>query len=328
MQNIHGELNDLSSRFGDSPIDVFNCSASFETRCRSITESLGDIPIDRSIVAYNKDLLPVVKENLKYLSGQLGAKVGQDHHFELPLDSNQPILTADNIANNVGNAIENRAQRFVIDTTTFTRESLLILVRFLKARLNSSVSVDFLYARAKEYSVGDDDDHKWLSKGIRDVRSVLGYPGDLLPSRRNHLIVLVGFEDVRALSLIRECEPARISLGIVDGMEVGTGPHQKTNEQRVARLKSFVGDSATDFGFKGYDVDATLEILRQEVNNNRGFNTIIAPMNTKISTLAAAALAFENETIQICYVQPNYYNYSKYSVADSDFYFFRLPGYP
>ena len=73
------------------------------------------------------------------------------------------------------------AHRFVIDATTFTRESLLILVRFLKQSLKTSDSVQFLYAPAKEYSIGTQYEDKWLSRGIREVRSVLGYPGDFLP---------------------------------------------------------------------------------------------------------------------------------------------------
>ena len=328
MQNIHGRLTALSSQLADFPIDVFICSASFEDRCKSITDNLGGVSLTRSIVAYNEHYLPLVKENLHYLSDRLATKTANNSNFQLAVDSSRPIRTADHIAQTVGDSVENKPQRFVIDTTTFTREILLILVRFLKKSLDPSDSVEFLYASAKEYSVGDVDQHKWLSKGIREVRSVLGYPGDLLPSRRNHLIILVGFEDERALSLIRECEPARISLGIGDKSEVGTDPHQNTNEQRLARLKSFLGESASEFIFKGFNVGATRQILLQEVNRFPELNTIIAPMNTKISTLAAAAVALENEDVQICYAQANMYNYSRYSVPDKDFYLFRLRGFP
>ena len=215
----------------------------------------------------------------------------------------------------------------MIDTTTFTREALLILVCFLKQSLKASDSVQFLYTHAKEYSIGDEYEDKWLSKGIREVRSVLGYPGDFLPSRRNHLIILVGFEDERAISLIRECEPALISLGLGDSTEAGTDVHQSTNEHRFARLKSYL-DLTYDFIFKGYDAEGTYKILDDRVRAATELNTIIAPMNTKISTLAAASLALENKSIQICYAQASIYNYSRYSLPDDNFYLFRLAGLP
>ena len=328
MENVHSQLTHLNSQLGETPIDVFICSASYEARCKSITDHLGDIRPIHSIVAYDEYFLPLVEKNLGYLTERLVAKSGEKQHFKLTLDSNQPIRTADNIAEKIGGVIRTEPQRFVIDTTTFTRESLLILICFLKQSLKPSDSVDFLYAHAKEYSAGDEYKDKWLSKGIREVRSVLGYPGDLLPSRRNHLIILVGFEDERALSLIRECEPAHISLGIADKAEAGTGPHQNTNEHRLARLKNFLVESSSDFVFKGYNAEVTRKILLEQVVSFPDLNTIIAPMNTKISTIAAGALALENKAIQICYAQANIYNYSRYSLPDQDFYLFRLPGFP
>ena len=327
MQNINKQLSELNSTLSDAPIDMFICAASFEDRCKSITDSLGTLQIEGSIVAYNQNFKTLVQKNLTYLSEKLTELTAQDRHVELALDTSKPIWTADHIAREVGAAIQAGAHRFVIDVTTFTRESLLVLVRFLKQSLEESDSVQFLYAHAKEYSVGDKYEDKWLSKGIREVRSVLGYPGDFLPSRRTHLIILVGFEDERAISLIRECEPALISLGLGDSAETGTGPHQSTNEHRFARLKSSL-DSASNFVFKGYDAEATRKILKNRVSAAPGLNTIIAPMNTKISTLATAALALENESIQICYAQANIYNYSHYSSPSDNFYLFRLAGFP
>lgn len=328
MNTIHKHLTSLSSTFGDEPIDLFICSASFEDRCKSIIDNLGDAVLNRTIVAYNVCVMSLVRDNLNYISRALVSRVGMQKHFELEVDSSQPIRTADNIVEAVRYVIGKEAQRFVIDTTTFTRESLLILVRFLRAVLKPIDTVDFLYAPAKEYSLGDVGAQKWLSKGIREIRSVLGYPGDLLPSRHNHLIILVGFEDERALSLIRECEPSLISLGIADGLEMDTRRHQATNERKLARIKSIVGDSTTEFVFKGYNVEATREVIWRQVKRMPGYNTIIAPMNTKMSTLAAAALALENAQIQICYGQPDLYNHSNYSAPNTDFYLFHLPGIP
>ena len=54
MQNINKQLSELNSTLSDAPIDMFICSASFEDRCKSITDSLGTLQIEGSIVAYNR----------------------------------------------------------------------------------------------------------------------------------------------------------------------------------------------------------------------------------------------------------------------------------
>ena len=159
------------------------------------------------------------------------------------------------------------------------------------------------------------------------MRSVLGFPGELVPSRKSHLIVLVGFQDERALSLIRQCEPFRVSLGLADENEPATQPHQATNVARFSRLKSIL-DQVEEFQFKGYDAEATASILQEQIAGAPDLNTIIAPMNTKISTVGAASLALRDSTIQLCYAQPNSYNYQNYSVPDDDYYLFQLPAFP
>ena len=107
---------------------------------------------------------------------------------------------------------------------------------------DESSVVDFLYAPASEYSIGDKPGDKWLSKGISEVRSVMGYPGGFAPSRDTHLIILAGFEDYRALSLIQELEPSLVSIGYGDSSEVSTGPHQVTNETKVEAHSERTGE--------------------------------------------------------------------------------------
>jgi hypothetical protein len=319
---IHDNLSNLRTQLGERPIDLFICSASFEDRCKSVVDNLGGLVPRRALVAMNVRLGAKVSKHCDYLAERLGSAVGV-----VMLDSDCPIASADSISKKVGDSLATNGQRIVIDTTTFTRESLLILLRFLRYECRQAQTVEFLYAHAKEYSIGDAAADKWLSKGIREVRSILGYSGDLLPSMRNHLIILVGFEDERAINLINQFEPAKISLGVGDRTEAGTLPHQDVNLNRCARLKGMVED-VDEFTFKAYDAMSTWISLRTEAAKGIGLNTIIAPMNTKISTIGAAMYAMENEAAQLCYAQPNLYNYERYSTPDDDFYLFSVDGFP
>ena len=215
----------------------------------------------------------------------------------------------------------------LIDITAFTHEILLILFRVCNVEFNESSVVDFLYAPASEYSIGDEPGDKWLSKGISEVRSVMGYPGGFAPSRGTHLIVLAGIEDYRALSLIQELEPSLVSIGYGDRSEVGTGPHQVTNETKVRRISSLVG-SVEYFVFSCYDALRAEQTIREVVRRHREYNTIVAPMNTKVSTLGAGRVALRDESIQLCYAQADIYNYRHYSSPGDGYYHYRFNDYP
>ena len=324
----NGRLKELKSQLSGTGIDIFLCSASFEERCTSIVKNLDPDQVRNVIVATNSSFGDLVEAKPTFLRRRFqkaGVKVD-----DLLLDSDDPIKSGDAIANTIGTVLSKATpQRFLIDITTFTREALLMLVQYLKTVAKKGDEIEFIYAHAKEYSVGNSLEDKWLSKGIREVRSVLGFPGDLLPSRGNHLVMLVGFEHERALSLIRECEPSYLSLGLADEAERGTQPHQGTNVRTIQWLKSVLSTNYLDeFVFSAYDAEKTRDILRRQLEKIKEHNAIIAPMNTKISTLGAALLALNDPSVQLCYAQPNSYNYRRYSLPDDDYYIFRLSGFP
>ena len=315
---IRRDLSELRKQLGNVPIDVFLCSASFESRCRSIVGEMDPRIVRKAYVAYNQNLSNVVRRNLDYLQSIF------DHRCcVIALRSDDPIFSAWQLGSELHNLFVGEAKRVVVDTTTFTRESLLMLLNLLATLRRSSDRLEFLYVHAGEYSVGDAPEQKWLSKGVREVRSILGYPGKILPSRRSHLIVLVGFENERALGLIRQYEPFKVSLGFGDSSESGSQSHHETNVTKVLALMSSLGNVET-FKFKAYDVAATRLVVESHVLKFRGFNTIIAPMHTKISALSVAGLALERVEIQLCYAQVNKYNVGRYSVPGNSFYSFDI----
>ncbi|MDZ7639060.1 MAG: hypothetical protein U5J83_12570 [Bryobacterales bacterium] len=66
-------------------------------------------------------------------------------------------------------------------------------------------------------SLGAEPSEKWLCKGIKDIRSVLGYPGLMIPSRAVHLIVLIGFQGRGTIQIVDAYEPQFLSLGCGEG---------------------------------------------------------------------------------------------------------------
>lgn len=167
--------------------------------------------------------------------------------------------------------------------------------------------------------MGDPLEKKWLSQGIADIRSVLGYPGAFSPSRRLHLVAIVGFEHDRVLELIRNYEPAVISLGYATSDQPGSDEHLAVNRHRFKIVRSICG-SAKEFTFPCYDPFGTKCAIEKQIRLVPELNVVVACLNTKPSTMGAALAAIENKRIQICYAQAVVYNHRNYS-RPGDFFF-------
>lgn len=301
------------------PIDVLICSASYEDRCRSIPECISPDLVKQVLVCENEDLLTYVGKNGQLLKDRFGDKA-----VGVPLNTNDPLKVADNLEYALAKVITAEPQRLLVDTTTFTREALLILLNLIHCNIRANNTAYFTYATAKEYSIGQKPEDKWLSKGISQIRSVLGYAGSLLPSRKLHLLVLCGFEHERAAKLIDTFEPAVTSLGF--GQEEQSISHENY-EINVAFHKRLCDlyQNIESFCFSLTDPLQTKNEIQKVISSKPDYNIVIAALNNKISAIGAALAAFENSEIQLCYAQANHYNYESYSIPGDEFYIFEIP---
>ena len=189
--------------------DLFICFNSFEKRCVSIASHL---PIDKfaaALILTNKVHLENEEENLQKLSSLFSEK-----GTVVQLDLSSPVDIADKIIEQLNEKIFSlEKKRVFVDITTFTHESLLILFAIFKEKY-SEAEIICGYNNAKAYSSDKTDiESKWLSRGIGEVRSVLGYPGNLKPSQDNLLMVIVGYEFERAARIIDAISPDYLSIG-------------------------------------------------------------------------------------------------------------------
>jgi len=313
-------LSALPAAMG-GPIDIFLCSASYEERCISIASALGlGTDVRYPLVCHNQKAVPQVNRNVDRLQQVFAGKATR-----VVLDKANPLRTADQMQGALSRVVdESRPQRYVVDITTFTHEALLILLRILQRQVTRRDTVHLVYATAAEYAVGMKPEEKWLSKGVQDVRSVLGYPGSARPSGKSHLIVLVGFESERAAELIDSYEPNVVSLGFGDeksGTETG---HQAVNKLVFQTVASKVR-SYKEFVFSTNDPFQAESAVRDQVRSERDCNVLIAPMNTKISTVGAAGAAFSNDDIRLCYASAVQYNVEGYSRPGEHCYLMSMP---
>jgi hypothetical protein len=316
MATARVKLSDLNSSI-EWPLDFFICSASFEARCRSIADHLDMNRFRCALVAENENHKALHQDQMAYLLGKLGAKARP-----VMLDTTNPLKTADSFLRALDASGIPPDSGVLLDVTTFTHEAVLILFKLVRSRFPPN-RIRYVYSSAREYSVGDPIEKKWLSQGVGEIRSVLGYPGEFLPSKKLHLVALVGFEHDRVLELIRNYEPALISLGYATSDQPDSDKHLAVNKQRFQMVKSICG-GAKEFTFPCYDPLGTKAAIQQQIKLEPGLNVVVAGLNTKASTLGVGLAGVHNPRIQLCYAQAVIYNHRNYSEPGDYFYQYKL----
>lgn len=277
----------------------FICFASFEERCFSVPQSIKPESINKSYVFYNSDpqMTPKTKPHLDEICDKIGGISA------VSVNLNKPVEVADTLFKTIQEILVNGETNLAIDITSFTHETLLILISSLHRYKERFESIVLLYNGASEYST-------WLSKGCKEARNVIGYPGLLKPSLKYHLVILTGFEHERATRLVELLEPDLLSLG--NGVEPTNHNHTATmdvvREEFSTWAKNLQGLQSDSFEFSCSNIQSTIETLRKIINNNPDHNFILVPLNTKLSTISVAMVALQNKRIQVCYPLPEVYN--------------------
>jgi len=319
----------LTNRFASDEIQdklphryTFVCFSSFEERCTTVVKSLDSKAIDTAYILSSMGLSSNVKHN-EYLS-EMKASLSKNI-IERVIDLTKPFSIANELTKVIKEIInegevQNEKQALVIDITTFNHEALLMLLRLLHINIGSFDCVKCLYNGASSYSGFSkcaDPKLVWLSKGCRDVRNVIGYSGLLEPTEKNILVMLTGFEFERATRLVDIMNPDYVIVGKGDNSTPTDKNHieimkhmNKEYDKWMTSNKKLVNGT---FSFSCNDVEKARDDIIAQVANSADANFIIVPLNTKISTIAAAIVAFTNPKIQVCYAVPEVYNTENYS---------------
>lgn len=148
---------------------------------------------------------------------------------------------------------------------------------------------------------------------------MLGYPGLMLPSRKLHLIILVGFEFERAEYLISFTEPDFISLGKTKYSDFEKSPNFEIKKKFHQHVVNFIDNISlkkpriNTFEFSTSDPIAAAKSILVTSSKLSHCDVAVAPMNTKISTLGAGLAAIKDSEMQLIYAQATEYNVQGYS---------------
>jgi hypothetical protein len=314
------ELKDLAQSF-----DLFICSGSFEERCLSIARNVDKDKIGHSFIFYSNDRSEIdflIGNNVSILKQLLG-----EHTTEVIISRINSLFTTDTTYLTLDTHIKKyQTKSILFDITTFTHESLLILLFLLNVNWKD-IDITCIYASASTYNHENDTDNKWLSLGITGVHSVVGYPGNLIPTQETHLIIVVGYEVGRTMDIINYLEPNYLTLLYVGSENAITDLDREANKHYTRLLTemspSYVNPEAIEIDCS--DPFKTCESLSHHIEMIIDRNILLVPMNNKISTVGVALAAIKHNDVQVCHAPALLYNYQDYSVPGSDYYIFSFP---
>lgn len=299
-------LMELNKNF-IAPIDLFICCASFEERSTAIASSLDNRLVKKAWVIYNPEL-ENIDNNLKILK-----KVFNNKLKTLKFENDDILFLSDAILRYAKSVITEN-MNIIVDITTFTHELLLILYKILIMNF-ADVNVTFLYCNALEYSSGEEK--KWLSKGNKLIRSVLGYGGEINPLKKTHLIVIVGYEYERAIGCINMIEPNSLSLCYGRSDNSTTEKDKDANSRYLGLVEGMASSykNLVTIEIPCDDPVSTMNVLIEDIEKHNDDNIIIVPLNNKLSTLGIAMLASKYDKVQVCYSPALIYNVNNYSTT-------------
>lgn len=313
------KLSKLNSTL-QSEYDVFMCCSSFEARCLSVPQKIRKKNFKKVLIFKNKHGSDSIQEHAVKLESffPLTAKV-LDMNFE------DPLSIADTISSEIGKGFASKKISVLLDISTFTHEALMICLRILSLKKNIA-SITCTYVNASDYCPDLPTDKKWLSRGCKNLHSVLGYSGMLFPSQRDRLIVIVGYEYHRAADIISLFEPNALTL-------VYGSPRNSTTEKNKDANKLYA-KLVQDMSFEYSDVecevipcddpDQTAKKLEQIYESHPDENLIVIPMNNKLSTVGVVKSLLNNQAVQACYAPAVVYNEENYSQPGTDCYIYEF----
>ena len=168
--------------------NLFICSTSFEDRCLEVANHIEISQFDKILVCHFMDNYQESNNNLRKLQEKFGEKCDV-----ILLEKDSPLNNYDAIYDRLLGITFEKA---LLDISTFTREIFLIIIKLFNQDLFKDRILTMVYNPSDKYSnvSKDDYDKLWLSKGVKEIRTVVGYAGDFSPIKKDLLIVLVGFE--------------------------------------------------------------------------------------------------------------------------------------
>jgi len=203
-----------------------------------------------------------------------------------------------------------------IDITTFPRQALLLLTRYVDEHPHRGV-IRLLYGEPKRYATEEKKkEDRWLTRGVLSVKSVPQFGGVQFPRRAKLLTVILGHEGERTHITVRRHQPDKIIL-IPQGQQQHHKGLKEIAERENEQIISIYGqESFWKSGLPSRGVVETERVIKKIYAQHRyTHNMFLAPNGTKLQLIGGYLACRRRPEIQITYAVPAVYNWQKYSTG-------------
>jgi len=325
-------IESLSLLPEEAQSSLFVCAAGFEDRTMAIPGKLAgegvrfrrvfmltyEDPEDKEALAANAGRLSELHEITSLLS---------DEKVEpIPYALADPAANRDRISD-LSETAKQTASKVKIDVSSMTS---LCIVNVIRALRDKELDITLYYGEAAEYypklwevraHTPEDVD---TQQGIREVIWLPEYMGEHDPSYPSILITFLGFAPIRIAGLYHRIEP-QTRIGII-GMPPRHDRHWRADYS--AERHGFLFNSpnsevywSSTLHYK--EILALLEVLWSRFSRNA--NVIIAPLGSKLQTVAAMLHADAHRDVQLVFSAPVRYNPTRYSRGTGPLWQLQLP---
>jgi hypothetical protein len=190
--------------------------------------------------------------------------------------------------------------RILFDISSFPKHILLEILRW-----NENKKFVCLYARPG----ADREAEREFSIGTKNIGVLRGFEGDVRIDRSNLLILILGFEGSRALSIFKHFEPYSVFAFLGNTIPFFSEERnefflmnaKKNNSQLLSNQKVMINQISS---LDPYVFKKSLKNKISESLKNNEMNVLISCLGTKPQTLGLFLYWLENKNIQIVYSIP------------------------
>jgi hypothetical protein len=290
----------------NKPDDIFICCASFEERCISAVLKMdNDFQTRFSVIfvieepLYEKEII----DNLERINTELYKKT-TGRIFTISCQRQDPLDGISQFKETwkyISKFISSRSPSTTLDISGFTKIYLLEILYYILVECD--LAMPRIIHTTQTYLPTK------LTKGVEEVVTMPSFVGEPSSEKETFLILFLGFEPERALTIWEYFYPLKTIALLTDPPRNGNLKYlkyaQDNNSYLLSRPSVKTGRVPAD---NAYEVKMILEDIWREVGDR--FNIIIGPFGTKSQTIGVFLFWLEHGETQIVYSFPVEYTKS------------------
>ena len=299
------EIKSLTRLNEHGPDDLFICCASFEERCLSSAAKMGTDFLTKYAVIFGFEeplYQKQVEHNMFRLQTELRKKTTEGI-FVISCQRENPLEGINQLENVLRQCkLKTDGGPFItVDISGFTKIYLLELLHYLV--INKSLEIPRLLHTTQRYLPTK------LTRGVEQITTIPNFFGSPLLEKATVLVLFLGFEPERALTVWKQFNPTRTIALITNPPRHGNVDYLKYAQQNNSDLLSQPAVEVRDVSADNpYAVKGVLEAIHEETKDS--FNMVIGPFGTKPQVAGVFLFYLEHRKVQVVYSFPSTYTRS------------------